>query len=117
MAYEIARGWRASDAKGRIYDTHGWVLVLNGESDLDEGIRVLRQAVDGFPILEAHYHLGEAELRKNRSAQATEQFNAALAMIEKSKKAKQPYDETLEPRIRRGLQNAKALDAAAAAGR
>jgi tetratricopeptide (TPR) repeat protein len=114
VAYEIARGWRAGDAKGRIFDTHGWVLVLNGEADLDEGIRVLRQVVEDFPILEAHYHLGEAQLRKNRGAEAQEQFNAALAMIERSKKAKQPFDETLEPKIRRGLQSAKALSAAAA---
>jgi ribosomal protein S4 len=115
MAYVIARDWKAGEEKSRVLDTHGWILVLNGGRDLDEGIRILQESVDEAEILEARYHLGEAQLQKKRSEEATEQLTAALNMIEKAKKNKAPYDESLEPRIQRALERAKSSNSAAQA--
>jgi tetratricopeptide (TPR) repeat protein len=66
-AYEIASKWAPGEQKGRVLDTHGWVLVLNGGPDLDAGIRVLEEVVSESRLLEAHYHLGEAHLRKKQA--------------------------------------------------
>jgi tetratricopeptide (TPR) repeat protein len=118
-AYEIALDWRRSDEKARVYDTHGWVLVLNGGSsasgpDATEGIRILQEVADDFPILEAHYHLGVAQLRRKKAPEAEEQLSKAAAMIAKAEKEKTPYDETLKPLVEKALAQAKALNAAAA---
>lgn len=115
-AYDIARNWKPGDGKSRIFDTHGWVLVLNGGTSIDEGVRVLEEVVDEAPLIETHYHLGEAHLQKKRVEDAVEQLNAAQAMIEKAKKEKRPYDEALEPRIQSALSRAKAMSASAAVG-
>ena len=114
-AYDLARDWRPGDGKSRVLDTHAWVLILNGGSDLDEGVRILEEIVDESPLLEARYHLGEAHLQRKRADEAQHQLNLAVAMIEKYKKDKTSYDETLEPRIQRALEAAKALNAAAGA--
>ena len=113
-AYDIAVDWRGGDPKSRIFDTHGWIMVLNEGSGVDEGIRILEQVIEEYPLLEARYHLGEAHLRKKHGEEAEEQLNAAMAMIVKAKKEKTPYDETLQPRIESALARAKALNAAAA---
>jgi tetratricopeptide (TPR) repeat protein len=114
-AYDIARSWKAGDAKGRILDTHGWVLILGQGAGIDEGIRVLEEAIEEYPIVEARYHLGEAHLLKKRSEEAEQQLTAALAMIEKAKKDKTQFDVSLEPRIQKALERAKAANASAAA--
>jgi predicted Zn-dependent protease len=113
--YDITKDWKPSDSKARILDTHGWVLVLNGGKDLDEGIRVFEAVNDEFPILETRYHLGEAFLKKKQGDDALEQLTQAQGMIEKAKKNKTPFDESLEPRVQRALDSAKAFSAAAKA--
>ena len=89
--------------------------MLNGGKDLDEGIRVFEACNDEFPIIETRYHLGEAYLKKKQADDAAEQLTQAAGMIEKAKKNKTPYDESLEARVQRALDSAKAISAAAKA--
>lgn len=112
-AYGLAKDWRASESRGRVFDTHGWVLVLNEGDDLEKGVRVLEEVVEENPILEAHYHLGEAHLRRKRGGEAEEQLNLALALIAKAKEEKKRVEPGLEARVRQALERAMALKASA----
>jgi tetratricopeptide (TPR) repeat protein len=114
-AYDVAHAWSAGPSRSAIYDTLGWILVLNGGKDLDEGIRVLQEAVDEFPIIEAHYHLGEALLKKSKPEEAGEQLQHALDMINQAKRDKKPYDAKYESLVKDAIARANKLAAAAPA--
>ncbi|MGH7214172.1 MAG: tetratricopeptide repeat protein, partial [Tepidisphaeraceae bacterium] len=87
-AYEVMR--RQGRNEPLIYDTHGWVLTLAGE--VDEGINLLRELVDRNPFPDAHYHLGEAYLKRSYPEEAVTQFRAAKKAIEEAEQKKQPID-------------------------
>lgn len=115
-AYAIAaKQPRASQTSGLIRDTHGWVLVLTGErGDMERGIELLREVVDDTrdaPILEAHYHLGEAYLRRPQpdAALAQDQLRIALNLIEQTKKAGGAVDSQLEARVRAAAEKAQQM--------
>lgn len=112
-AYEIARDWKPGEPRSRVLDTHGWVLVLNGS--VAQGIRILEEVVEDHPILEAHYHLGEAHLREKRAEESAEQLHLALKLLAKAKEGKQRFDPQIEQRVHEALERVKALDAAARA--
>jgi hypothetical protein len=88
--------------------------VQNGGKDLDEGLRVLQEAVDEFPIVEAHYHLGKAQLLKNQADDAVEQFDRGIELINKAKRDKKPYDQSYEKLLKEGRDAATKVAAAAA---
>jgi tetratricopeptide (TPR) repeat protein len=90
-----------------ILDTHGWVLVLNGQ--LDEGISLLQEVVDRSPFLEAHYHLGMAYLKRRLPVPATTHLNAANSLIEAAERAKQPVDPLIQQKIQQALVEAREM--------
>jgi tetratricopeptide (TPR) repeat protein len=45
-----------------IMDTHAWALIMNGR--LDEGISLLRSAMEKKSFVDGHYHLGRAYMLK-----------------------------------------------------
>lgn len=112
-AYDIAKDWKPGEPRGRVLDTHGWVLILNGE--VPTGMRLLEEVIEEHAIPEAHYHLAESHLREKRGEEAREQLILALALIDKAKAKKQRYEPEMEQRVRDALERAKALDAAAGA--
>lgn len=114
-AYDIGRTW--SSGNGQILDTHGWVLVLTGQSqDVEEGIRVLTRAVEqqddpSVPVLESRYHLGEAYLRRSKPdpAKASENLQIALNLIAKAKQAGQSVDPKLEAQVKSSADKAQQM--------
>ena len=89
-----------------LMDTHGWVLVLNGK--LDEGMTVLREAIDRRPVPDLYYHLGEALLRKDQRDDAARAFQSGLALQEGMVKAGTPVEPAAEGRLKDGLRRATA---------
>lgn len=45
-----------------IMDTHAWALIMNGR--IDEGISLLRSAMEKKSFVDGHYHLGRAYMMK-----------------------------------------------------
>ena len=87
-----------------VLDTHGWLLVLAGQ--VDKGIDVLRTALQIRRIPDAHYHLGEAYLRKSLPDQAHSELELALALYREMRDQKQPVDPSLEGKIENALTRA-----------
>jgi Tfp pilus assembly protein PilF len=111
-AYEVAHAWAPGSSRSAIYDTYGWILVQSGGKELDEGIRVLRESLEEFPIIEAYLHLGEAYLLKNQPEDAREQLGRGVELINRMKRDKKPYDVELEPKIKDAQARASKLASA-----
>jgi tetratricopeptide (TPR) repeat protein len=93
-----------------VMDTHGWVLVCNDR--LDEGIDYLRQAInqlDRKPLMETHYHLGMALLKKKFGPEAQMQLNLAFTQMKERENKGQPVDKLIKDRLTAGLLEAKRL--------
>jgi tetratricopeptide (TPR) repeat protein len=80
-----------------VLDTHGWLLTLSGQ--IDEGIVVLRRANELKQIPDAHYHLGEAYLRKQLPEAAIPELETAMAILTRWIQEHQPVDPTLKTKI------------------
>jgi hypothetical protein len=80
-----------------VLDTHGWLLTLSGK--LDEGIEVLRRANELRQIPDAHYHLGEAYLRKQIPDAATQELEMAAAILTRMIQNHEPVDPSLKTKI------------------
>jgi tetratricopeptide (TPR) repeat protein len=100
LAYS-QRAFDASSKTGRVnarvYDTQGWVLVLNNR--VDDGIDVMHRAIDQADFPEAHYHLAVAYLQKQLPDEAQAELNAASDMIKKLENDHQLVDPTLKGKI------------------
>ncbi len=98
-----------------IADTHGWILVLNGQ--LEEGIDVLRNATDpkhGDAVpAEAFYHLGEAYLKKSLNEEALTNLQRALQIFDDSVKKGVFVDPDLKNKATDAIARAKSKTAAA----
>jgi tetratricopeptide (TPR) repeat protein len=81
----------------RIYDTQGWVLLLNGR--IDEGIDVMHRAIDQADFPEAHYHLAQAYLKKELPEEAQHELASALDMIQTKTDQHLTVDSTLKDKI------------------
>ncbi len=99
-----------------IYDTQGYVLVLSGR--MQDGIALLRQAIDIKAIPEACYHLGEATMLPPSPdfKVAQESLQQALNVLNaNTKEEDKPLDAELKGKIEKALEKAKAAPAEATA--
>jgi tetratricopeptide (TPR) repeat protein len=88
-----------------VLDTHGWVLTLCGR--LDEGISILRQALEKDQFVDGYYHLGEAYLLKQYPEEAKKQLTSAQEMIDKADKTNNPVDSSLKRKVAQATQRAE----------
>lgn len=111
-AYDLVR--RAQPFPAAIFDTHAWVLVQCGE--LTEAIEILQKVVRQNAMPEAHYHLGEAFLRKGDTRRALEELRAAAQAIPVAISNGQPVTADLEKKIQATTQKATDLERASKGG-
>jgi tetratricopeptide (TPR) repeat protein len=90
-----------------ISDTYGYVLVLTGR--FDEGIDLLRKALDKRAFPEGYYHLAEAYLAMPNPApaDAEEALKKALTLMEQAGKENQSVDATLKQKIDAAMERAR----------
>ena len=60
-----------------VLDTVGWISVLSGGNNLNQGIDYLNRSIQAGEIPDAYYHLGEAYLKKNIPIEAKRSLNRA----------------------------------------
>jgi tetratricopeptide (TPR) repeat protein len=109
-AVEVAQKSAAGALDPNVMDTHGWVLVCNDR--LDEGLEYLQQAknqLDRKPIMELHYHLGMALLKKKMAPEAQMYLNLAYTQMKERKNKGQPVDKKIEDRLNAALLDVKRL--------
>jgi tetratricopeptide (TPR) repeat protein len=94
-AYDLMK--RGGRRDPLVLDTHGWLLTLSGQ--VDAGIDVLRSVNDIKQIPDAHYHLGEAYLRKQFADEAQRELDMALDLFKRMVQDKQPVDMSLQAKI------------------
>ena len=111
-AYEQVK--RAQPFPAAIFDTHGWVLVQCGE--LNEAIEILQRVVRQSNMPEAHYHLGEAYLRKTDYRKAQESLRLAAQTIPEAVAEGSTVSPDLEKKIQTAMEKAKELERAARGG-
>jgi len=96
-AYDIMTKNNQPDAN--VLDTVGWVYVLSGGANLDQGISYLDKSIATGEIAEAQYHYGEALIRKNLPEYAKTSLTRANELID----AKTPVDEVLKRKVEQAL--------------
>ena len=90
-----------------IMDTHGWVLTINDQ--VDEGITYINASLEQRKMMEAYYHLGMAQLKKNLIPEAQQQLERAQKMLVDRKNKGQPTDAKLEAHLNESLAKVKQL--------
>jgi tetratricopeptide (TPR) repeat protein len=108
QAFEMTR--KTNDPNPMILDTHGWVLVLCGGSDLRNGLQILQGVVAQAPtMIDSRYHLGEAYLRQSPTApaDAEKQLAEAMRLIEEEEKLGGTVDAKLRDRVQTALGRAR----------
>ena len=101
QAYDLMINRQMSDPN--ILDTHGWVNVLCGGAQIDAGIEHLTEAIKAADMPEAHYHLGEAMLKKNLPEDAVRSLTRAQEILKEREEKGQPVDSKLRQRIEEAL--------------
>jgi hypothetical protein len=100
LAYS-QRAFDACEKSGRlnprVYDTQGWVLVLNKR--VDDGIEIMHRSIDQADFPEAHYHLAYAYLQKQLPEEAQRELGTASDVIKKMEDDHQDVDPTLKVKI------------------
>jgi hypothetical protein len=96
VAYDSLQ--RTGEFNARIYDTQGWMLILNGK--VQDGIDILEQVVARGPFTDAHYHLamGYLKLQNPRAEEAQRQLAMAMEAYNAAAKTQQP-DPAMKARI------------------
>jgi tetratricopeptide (TPR) repeat protein len=100
-AYNLMLSRNTSDPN--ILDTHGWINVLVGGSNVDVGIEHLADAIKAADLPEAHFHLGEAMLIKKLPEDAVKSFTRAQEILKEREEKGQPVDSKLRTRIEEAL--------------
>ncbi len=109
------RAYNLLDQQGQanayISDTQGYLLVLVGR--VDEGISLLRQAIDKQPFAEAYYHLGEGYLALSTPlpTDAEQALKQAQTLLEQAKAEDKPVDAAMKEKIEKALERARQLAA------
>jgi hypothetical protein len=100
-------GVNALELKPFIMDTHAYILVLMGR--VEEGMNLLRQAIDRKGIPEAYYHLGEAFMMGPAPSQtdAESAYKRALDLLEKATREEKPVDSGLKSKIEKALEKTR----------
>jgi tetratricopeptide (TPR) repeat protein len=73
---------RSGRVQPLIYDTQGWVLILNGQ--VDQGIDVLQKIGDSADFADLHYHMGQGYLRKRLPQSAEHELQTASDMLDQA---------------------------------
>lgn len=84
-----------------VQDTHARMLTLAGR--VDEAILLLQEVIRRESFIEAHYHLGDAYLRRERYVDARRELRRALELVESRKQNAQGVDEGMAAEIERLL--------------
>lgn len=71
---------RSGQVEPLVFDTHGWILVLNNR--VADGINLLTEAVERRSFVEGHMHLGLAYLKFGLPREAIEQLQRAQRLAE-----------------------------------
>ena len=99
-AYAISQTISQFDPSVRyVQDTHGWVMVLNGQ--LADGINLLRTASEGAGFPDVYMHLAEAYLMDGQLSEARRALGRAEETILTLKSKNQPIDPAIRPRLDR----------------
>jgi hypothetical protein len=84
-----------------VLDTLGWVNVLaGGQQNVDRGIEHLTNSIKAGEMAEAHYHLGEAYMKKNFPDGAKRSYTRAKELIEEKQG---PVAEGLRQNLEKAL--------------
>jgi tetratricopeptide (TPR) repeat protein len=97
-----------------IFDTHGWVLVQCGE--MTEAIDILQKVTSQTDMPEAHYHLGEAYLKKQDYNKAREELRIASQGVTEAMNQGNAVPAGLEKKIQAAMQKAGEVERAARGG-
>lgn len=95
-SYELANTYSLEEATLYVLDTHGWVLVKNGQ--ISDGLDLLRKAAETAKFPEVHLHLAEAYLMANDAEQASMALSTAERIITGLERDKKPIDPLVRPR-------------------
>lgn len=113
------RAWDLSRKDGGyvsfIADTHGWILVLSGGKEVEEGIKVLEELTRRDPNLpEPYYHLGEGHLRKAYpdTQAAIQALQRGLAVARARRAVGGDVEPGLEDKINKAIARARRLRSA-----
>jgi tetratricopeptide (TPR) repeat protein len=107
-AYDLVK--RAQPFPAAIFDTHGWVLVQSSKrEDIDEGISILQKVTRQTSMPEAHYHLGEAYIKKQDGKRALEELKVAAQSINNAPGRGIAVTPDLEKKIQSATEKAKEL--------
>jgi Tfp pilus assembly protein PilF len=88
---------RAGRVDPYIFDTQGWLLILNGR--VDDGIEVLRQVADGADFPDVHYHLAEGYLGKGSLSDARRELTTAATLYATAAASHRVVDPTLPAKV------------------
>ena len=108
QAFDMTR--KTNDPNPMILDSHGWILVLCGGSDLRQGLQILQGVVTQAPnLIESRYHLGEAYLRQSPQApvEAEKELSEAMRLVEEEEKLGGTVDAKLRDRVQTSLGKAR----------
>jgi tetratricopeptide (TPR) repeat protein len=98
---------RNASPNAYIMDTYGWILVQANQAD--EGLQVLRQALEVQKLPEIQYHIGEALIIKQERDAAIRSLQDALTSLATAKQAGNVVDSSLEDRINSAMRRAQEI--------
>jgi tetratricopeptide (TPR) repeat protein len=99
-AYELSQNLPSTDDSVLyVWDTHGWVLVLNNQ--LLDGLNILQRAAERAKFPEVFLHLAEAYMKNNELGRAQTALDEAGSIIAAYTSRKQPLDPSVRPRFER----------------
>jgi tetratricopeptide (TPR) repeat protein len=104
-AYDLMQ--RGNRRDPLVLDTHGWLLTLSGK--VDEGIEVLRRANELRQIPDAHYHLGEAYIKKEIPDAALRELDMAMELVKRFIQNHEPVDPLLQSKIENAMSRANIM--------
>jgi tetratricopeptide (TPR) repeat protein len=90
-----------------VMDTYGWTLVQAGKTD--DGLAVLRQALEAGALPETEYHIGEVYITQGQKDAAMTTLQSALARVTAPSQNGQAPDTALLARINDAISRAKLM--------